>query len=321
MAAVETQPVPAGQQAGADGADGAQRGKRRKSWAMRKQELILLSFTVPALVLYIWFFIIPALQSVQYSITDWNGYSADFNYVGLRNFRRAVLGDSLFTNALVNNLKFWLVVLIFQTLFALMLAIFLFRNSRSSSLLRGLFFFPTILSSVSVAYIWKFIYDPNYGLGNDVLGIFGGSSAFLGNDDTAIYWVALTQVWFHAGQMMTIFVAGLQSVPTEMIEAASVDGANRWQTFKSVTWPMIAPSTTIVMAYTTIQSFKAFDVILGLAGNPPKGSMDILSTRIYTTFANSQYGYAAAEAILLVIVIVVLNFAVRKAVGFTQAQA
>lgn len=295
--------------------------RRRRSHARRKEELVLLAFTLPALALYVFFFIIPALQSVQYSITDWNGYSADFSYVGLRNFTRALTNDSLFTNALTNNLKFWLLVLVFQTLFALVLALLLFRNTRGSALLRGVFFFPTILSSVSVAYIWKFVYDPNFGIGNELLGLFGLSSSFLGNDRTAIYWVAVTQVWFHAGQMMTIFVAGLQSVPAEMLEAAAVDGANRWQTFWAVTWPIIAPSTTIVMAYTTIQSFKAFDIILGLAGNPPKRSMDILSTRIYTTFANFEYGYAAAQAILFVVVIVALNFAVRRLVSYSQPSA
>jgi len=198
------------------------------------------------------------------------------------------------------------------------LAVFLFKNTRGAAPLRGLFFFPTILSSVSVAYIWKFIYDPNYGLANQFLGLFGASSSFLGNENTAIYWVALTQVWFHAGQMMTIFVAGLQSVPSEMLEAAEVDGASRWQRFANVTWPMIAPSTTIVMAYTTIQSFKAFDLLLGLAGNPPKSSMDIMSTRIYTTFANSEFGYAAAEAILFVLTILILNFVVGRGMRLTQ---
>lgn len=292
------------------------KGSRRRSW--RGYQLTLVGFTVPALALYITFFIIPALQSVQYSFTNWNGYSATFDYVGLDNFRRALTNDNLFGNAVTNNLKFWIIVLVFQTLFALMLAVFLFRNFKGSALMRGLFFFPTILSSVSVAYIWKFIYDPNYGLGNDILGLFGVSSSFLGNDNTAIYWIAITQVWFHAGQMMTIFIAGLQSVPQELIEAAAVDGAGRWAVFKHVTWPMIAPATSIVMAYTTIQSFKAFDLILGLAGNPPKGSMDIMSTRIYTTFANFQYGYASAQALLFVAVIVALNFAVRRIVGLTQ---
>jgi len=293
--------------------------RRRTTKARRIDELILLSFTVPALIIYIVFFVLPTLQSAQYSITNWDGFSNTFDYVGIHNFVRAITSDSLFTSSLANNLKFWIVVLVFQTLAALLLAVMLFRNSRSTSVLRGLFFFPTILSSISVAYIWKFIYDPNYGLGNGLLHLFGASSSFLGNNDTAIYWVALTQVWFHAGQMMTIFIAGLQSVPQEMLEAAAVDGASRWRTFTSITWPMIAPATSIVLAYTTIQSFKAFDVILGLAGNPPKPSMDILSTRIYTTFANNQFGYAAAEAILFVLVIVVLNGGVRRLVGLTQA--
>lgn len=292
--------------------------KRRRRGVERRGRLTLLAFTLPALVLYIIFFITPALQSIQYSLTDWNGYSAEFNYVGLKNFARAITNDNLFGDSVLTNLNFWLIVLMFQTLFALVLAVLLFRNFKGSALLRGLFFFPTILSSVSVAYIWKFIYDPNYGLGNDILGLFGASSSFLGNDKTAIYWVAISQVWFHAGQMMTIFIAGLQSVPEELIEAARVDGANHWQVFKHVTWPMLAPATSIVMAYTTIQSFKAFDVILGLAGNPPKGSMDIMSTRIYTTFANNQYGYASAQAILFVAVIILLNWAVKRLVGLTQ---
>lgn len=202
-----------------------------------------------------------------------------------------------------------------------MLALFLVKESRGASWLRGIFFFPTILSSISVAYIWKFIYDPNFGLGNRILETIGlgqYTSSFLGDDRAAIFWIGVSQVWFHAGQMMTIFVAGLQSVPAELYESAEVDGASKWQQFTQVTWPMIAPATSIVLAYTTIQSFKAFDLILGLGGNPPKGSMDIMSTRIYTTFANSQFGYAAAQSLLFVVVIGVVVWVQRRAVGLTQ---
>ena len=92
-------------------------------------------------------------------------------------------------------------------------------------------------------------------------------------------------MWFHVGQMMIIYVAGLQQIPQELYESAEIDGAGRWQQFRYVTLPMVAPATAIVMAYTTVQSFKAFDLILGLGGNPPKGSLDILSTRIYAGFA------------------------------------
>lgn len=307
--------------AGSTARVGKPRNRRRRSTALHPG---IYLFPLPALVIYVIFFAVPTVQAVQYAVTDWDGFSAEYNVVGLDNFRRAITGDDLFINALGNNLQFMLVVVVFQTAFALLLAVFLARNSTASTLMRGLFFFPTILSSVSVAYIWKFIYDPNFGLANTVLGAVGLDglrSAFLGNDAAAIYWVALTQVWFHAGQMMVIFIAGLQSVPAELYEAAQIDGAGPWRRFRSITWPMIAPATTIVIAYTTIQSFKAFDLVLGLGGNPPKYSLDILSTRIYTTFANSQFGYAAAESLLFMAFIAAIVFAQRRVLKLTQAEA
>jgi raffinose/stachyose/melibiose transport system permease protein len=293
--------------------------RRRRRSALTHPALYL--FPLPALALYVFFFAIPALQAVQYAVTDWDGFSADYNVVGIGNLTRAVTDDNLFRNALTNNLKFMLVVVIAQTLLSLLFAMFLTKNTRSSIALRALFFFPTILASVSVAFIWKFIYDPNFGLINqtlDAVGLDALKSPFLGDDSKAIYFVAVTQVWFHVGQMMVVYVAGLQQVPQELYESARVDGATRWHEFRYVTWPMIAPATAIVLAYTMIQAFKAFDLILGLGGNPPRASLDILSTRIYTTFANSQFGYAAAESILFMIVILAVTWLQRRAVRLTQ---
>ncbi|MDQ0770384.1 raffinose/stachyose/melibiose transport system permease protein [Pseudarthrobacter defluvii] len=278
----------------------------------------LYLFPLPAVAVIAFFLVMPTLQAFQYAITDWNGFSAAFNYVGLDNFIRAFTNDSLFTNALTNNLKFVLLVVIAQTFFSLILALLLTKNSRGSILLRALFFFPTILSSVSVAFIWKFIYDPNFGLANSVLrtvGVDGG--AYLGNDAQALYWVAVTQVWFHSGQMMVVYIAGLQAIPRELYEAAEMDGANKWQQFKSITWPFVAPATSIVVAYTTVQSFKAFDLILGIAGNPPKSSLDILSTRIYSTFANSEFGYAAAQSIIFMAMIALVTWLQRRLLRLT----
>lgn len=278
----------------------------------------LYLFPLPAVAVVAFFLVMPTLQAFQYAITDWNGFSAAFNYVGLDNFIRAFTKDSLFTNALTNNLKFVLLVVIAQTAFSLVLALLLTRNSRGSILLRALFFFPTILSSVSVAFIWKFIYDPNFGLANSVLrtvGVDGG--AYLGNDAQALYWVAVTQVWFHSGQMMVVYIAGLQAIPRELYEAAEMDGAIKWQQFKSITWPFVAPATSIVVAYTTVQSFKAFDLILGIAGNPPKAALDILSTRIYSTFANSEFGYAAAQSIIFMAMIALVTWLQRRLLRLT----
>lgn len=291
--------------------------RQRKGSSPMAAHPALWLFPVPALVLYIAFFVIPTIQGVFYSVTDWDGFSPTAQFVGLDNFVTIFTDDDLFRNALSNNLKFMVVVVVFQTIFSLVLAVLLTKNSRSSVALRSIYFFPTILSSVSVAFVWKFVYDPNFGLINSVLGDLGldrFQSAFLGNDAQAIYWVAITQVWFHVGQMMIIYIAGLQQIPQELYESAQTDGASRWQQFRHVTLPMIAPATAIVMAYTTVQSFKAFDLILGMGGNPPKSSLDILSTRIYSGFANSEFGYAAAESLVFMALIATITWMQRRAV-------
>jgi raffinose/stachyose/melibiose transport system permease protein len=295
-------------------------GARPRRGATRTHPALWL-FPLPAVALYVVFFALPTAQAFQYAVTDWDGLSAAFNSVGLRNFTTMATNDDLFHNATANSLKFLLVVVVLQTGLSLLLALLLQRNSKATSALRALYFLPAILSSVSVAFVWKFMYDPNFGLINqtlDAVGLGRLQSAFLGNESSAIYWVALTQVWAHAGQLMVIYIAGLQQIPRELYESADLDGAGRWQRFRFVTWPMIAPTTAIVIAYTTIQSFKAFDLILGLGGNPPKGSLDILSTRIYATFTNSQFGYAAAESIVFMLVIALVSVLQRRAVKLTQ---
>ncbi|SES48149.1 carbohydrate ABC transporter membrane protein 1, CUT1 family [Pedococcus cremeus] len=306
-------------QVGASAAARPSAGGRRRSPTRVHPALWL--FPLPALALYAVFFAGPTLQAFQYSVTDWDGFSAAYQNVGLKNFTTIATSDDLFRGALTNNLEFLLVVVIAQTLLSLVLALLLQRNSRSSTTLRALFFLPAILSSVSVAFVWKFMYDPNFGLINQALGavgLDGLKSSFLGDDTKAIYWVAIAQVWAHAGQLMVIYIAGLQQIPEELYESASLDGASQWQRFRYVTWPMVAPTTAIVVAYTTIQSFKAFDLILGLGGNPPKGSLDILSTRIYTTFTNSKFGYAAAESVVFMVIIALVSWLQRRAVRLTQ---
>src|SRR5699024_4034020 len=154
--------------------------------------------------------------------------------------------------------------LVFQTLFSLIFAMILLKNTKTNTFFRVLFFFPTILSSVSVAFIWTFVYDPNLGFLNPILEMVGLdilTQSWLGDQSIAIYSIAFVQIWFHTGQVMIIFIAGLQNIPKELYEAAIVDGASRWQKFTKVTWPLLKPTTTMVVAYITIQSFKAFDLL------------------------------------------------------------
>jgi raffinose/stachyose/melibiose transport system permease protein len=217
-----------------------------------------------------------------------------------------------------NNVRFTLLVVIFQTSFALLFAIFLVKNTKTTIFLRTLYFFPTILSSVSVAMIWLFLYDPNVGVINTTLtkvGLDGLALNWLGSESTALYAIAFTQVWFHTGQMMVIYIAGLQQIPAELYEAAEVDGASRWQQFRNVTWPMSIPTTGVVIAYTTIQSFRAFDLVFSMTNGGPNNASSIFATLIYVTgFFEYKVGYAAAQTVFMVVTIVLISWLQRRAI-------
>lgn len=277
-------------------------------------------FAAPALIVYTYFFAAaPTLQTFLYSLTDWDGYSADFDWVGLQNFGDLATRDDQFAGATLNSLQFTFVVAIVQTLLALGLAVLLTRTTRASTVLRAVFFFPAILSSVAVAFVWKFVFDPELGPLDPALSAIGlGGSGYLARPGTAILWLALVQVWAHAGQLTVVFVAGLQQIPKEYYEAATVDGAGRWQRFRFITLPLVAPTALIVLAYTTVQSFKAFDLVLGLAGNPPNPPLDILATRIYGGFADSRFGYAAAESVVFLLLIALVTWLQRRAISRGQ---
>ncbi|AQQ51952.1 carbohydrate ABC transporter permease [Planococcus lenghuensis] len=282
-----------------------------------KNSKSLFWFFVPGFLLYLVFFLYPTVSALFYSFTDWDGLSENFQYVGFENYERAFTGDSIFKKVAVNNLQFMFTVVILQTIVALAFAMLLIRNTRTNVFFRALYFFPTILSSVSVAFIWAFIYDPTFGILNNFLeaaGLGALTQSWLGNADIAIYSLAITQVWFHAGQMLIIFVAGLQSIPEDLYEVARIEGASKWQTFRNVTWPLLAPSATIVVAYTTIQSFKAFDLVFAMTGGGPNNSTEIIATYIYeVAFRGYEFGYASAVSVLFMLIIGIITYLQFKA--------
>ncbi|WP_281863701.1 carbohydrate ABC transporter permease [Planomicrobium okeanokoites] len=274
-------------------------------------------FFLPGLLLYSIFFLYPTVSALFYSFTDWDGLSDAYQFVGVGNYERALTGDSVFRKTVGNNLKFMLMVVVFQTLIALVFAMIVLKNTKANLFLRALYFFPTILSSVSVAFIWAFIYDPSLGILNQILELLGLDflqQNWLGNSDIAIYSLAVTQIWFHAGQMLIIFVAGLQAIPEDLYEVAKIEGASKWQTFRNVTWPLLAPSATIVIAYTTIQSFKAFDLVFAMTGGGPNNSTEIIATYIFdVAFRSYNFGYASAISVLFMIIIALITFLQFKA--------
>jgi raffinose/stachyose/melibiose transport system permease protein len=274
----------------------------------------------PSLLLFLAFYLYPALQNLQFATRRWDGITPPEN-VGLRNFTNLLTNDDLFYKVLGNNIEFTFLVVIFQTAFALLFAIYLVNNSRGNIFFRTLFFFPTILSSVSVGLIWLFLYDPNFGALNlffNRVGLESFALNWLGSESSVLYAIAFTQVWFHTGQMMVVYIAGLQQIPRELYEAAEVDGASRWKQFTNVTWPMAIPTTVVVMAYTTIQSFRAFDLIMVMTNSMagPNNSSNIFSTLIYLTLYNElRLGYAAAQTIFMVIVMLLITWLQRRTIG------
>ena len=184
---------------------------------------------LPAFAIYSFLYLYPSVSNLWNSTKRWDGVLPP-EFIGARNFTYLATNDDLFLRVLGNNIRFALVVVVLQTSFSLLFATFLLKNTKTTIFLRVVYFFPTILSSVSVGLIWLFLYNPNYGLINATakkVGLMSDPGVnWLGDGRYALYAIAITQVWFHTGQMVVIYVAGLQQIPAELYEAAEVDGAS-----------------------------------------------------------------------------------------------
>lgn len=288
---------------------------KRKRSLRRSESKVLLFMALPAFTIYAILYLYPALTNLLYATRRWDGIGEP-ETVGLRNFTYMFTNDDVFIQSISNNFRFMFLVVVFQTGLSLLFATYLTRNTRTTIFLRTLYFFPTILSSVSVGLIWLSLYDPNYGFINAIFKAVGLESLalnWLGDSRYALYALVVTQVWFHTGQMMVIYVAGLQQIPQELYEAAQVDGASKWQQFRSVTWPMALPTTAVVVAYTTIQTFRAFDLVYTMTNGGPLNSTEILVTLIYrNAFFGYQYGYAAAQTVVLIVVVLLITWLQRR---------
>lgn len=277
---------------------------------MRKH-LRLLPFVLPGLSLYAVLFLYPTISALYYSLTNWDGLSPSYQFVGLQNYQK-VSEDIIFRKAMGNNVKFMLTVVLVQTVVSLLLALQIYKTTKWNVFLRALFFLPTILSSVSVGFIWTFIYDSNLGAVNIMLqniGLGGVAQNWLGDPKIAIFSIAAVQAWAHIGQMAVLFIAGLLSIPKELKEAAILDGASQIRLFFRIIWPLLAPAAALVVSYTTIQSFKAFDLVFTMTGGGPNYSTEILSTYIYSSaFLNYTFGKAATASVYFMILIAVITF-------------
>jgi len=255
----------------------------------------LLVFLAPAMLVYTIFMVYPLFDSLRLSFYDVNDFGKEV-FVGFQNFIRlftSVNWAPRFWQALKNNVVFFLIHTFIQNPIGLLLAALLTRMTiKGKNFFRTVFFMPTMLSFVLVGFIWKLILSPLWGIAKDILQMVGLGSLFgpwLGLESTALVTVSLISVWQYVGIPMMLFYAALISIPDELVEASMVDGANEWQAFWKIKFPILLPTIGIVEMLTFVGNFNAFDlvfVVQGAMGNP-EYSTDLLGVLFYrTTFGH-----------------------------------
>ena len=262
-------------------------------------------FVLPAFALYAVFMIYPFLQSIYFSFTDWNGVLPEKNFVGLANYRR-MLGDALLWTSLWHTVIWVVIGTIGPLVVGLLLAVLLWRRPRGFTLFRTAYFMPQVLSSVVIAIVWGWIYNPVFGILNkalDAVGLNDVSRGWLGDPDVALYAVLVAAIWATIGFVFVIFLAGLQNVSKDLLEAATIDGANTWQRFWNVTVPQLAGVLNVGIAFLLIGGFSVFDIVFVMTGGGPANATDVLATYTYKeAFTQNNVGYASAIAVVITVI-------------------
>lgn len=278
-----------------------------------------IAFLALPLIVYMTIVIIPLATSFFFSFTDWNGFNPDYNFIGFQNFRK-ILIDPNFKNAIKNTIIWMGVAILVPTSAGLAIALVLHRRVFAANFYKSLFYLPICLSLAVIGQVWIWIYQPDWGLINVVLRSIGLDQltlAWLANPDTALIAVMIAWCWQQVGLAMVIFLAGLTSIPTELTEAAEIDGASFWQTLRYVVVPLLSPATTVVIALSIINSLKSFDVVYMMTQGGPFHSSDTLAMFMYNeSFKKYYMGYGSAIAVVLFLIAMVVI-----AVYFRQVRA
>ena len=265
-------------------------------------------FILPNFIFFFTFIVLPVLMGLVISFTDYNGFK-QFNFVGLKNYIE-MFRDEYFLVSLWHNLLYTLVTVPGTIVFALLLAILVNKGIRGSGIFKTMFFLPNISSMVAVGIVWAIIFNPTQGPLNSFLRSIGidNPPMWLSSTNTALWSVMLVAIWKQAGYYMIIILAGLQSIPNQLYEAASIDGANGVRKFFKITLPMLSPTMFMVIILSIINSFQVFDLINIMTEGGPGRSTNVLVYRIYQEgFQKLQFGYASAMAYFLFLIIMVIT--------------
>lgn len=284
-----------------------------KSKRKKREAMTTVLYTIPAILLVTVMMYIPFVMSGYYSLTEWNGIAKDAKFVGLQNFATIFGKSKDFTNALIFTGKYTVVFMIFSNVLALLLAVCLTKKFKGANLLRGVFFIPYIMSMTIVGFIWKFIFTQGFDKLADLTNWGVWNLSWLGDPKLAFYSVALVGVWQSLGFYIVLYIAGLQAVPNDVLEAATVDGATSRQRFFKVTLPLLGPSITTCVFMSLTNGLKVFDIILALTKGGPGTATYSVTLQIYKeAFQNNNYGLGSAESIIYFLVVLVVTQIVLK---------
>jgi raffinose/stachyose/melibiose transport system permease protein len=278
--------------------------KRKARTALK----VSLLWAVPAVAITLCIHYIAVGAGSWYAFTDWDGVSAHANFVGLDNFK-AIFRDPTARKALTNTVMLAVSFVIVANVIGLLLALGLQRALKTRFFVRALFFAPVVLSALAVSYIWQYIFDFNGPL-NAVLkdiGLGSWAKSWTGSPTWAIWTIWVVLVWQFSGLCMVLYLAGLEGIPTELNEAAAVDGASTIRRFRSVTLPLLAPAFTISLTLTMIMGLRVFDQVMALTGGGPVNASETLATQVYKqAFVSGRFGYSAATALLLTVLVLIV---------------
>lgn len=267
----------------------------------------LFVFIIPPIIIYTIFWILPVFINLGLSFFKYKGIKplSEATFIGLGNYVY-LIKDRLFWLSLNHNLVYMALTVTVQTVLSLFLAIVIDNWVRVKSFFKLAFFIPYIMSWVVVSFLWKWIYNPVFGLLNSILTEVGLESfirLWLGDPNIVLYSLIVIAIWRSTGFYTIIFLAGLQAIPQELIEAAQIEGANFWQYIRKITLPLLHPILTIVIVLGLIDGFRVFDVMYIMAEGQPQDSTTVLATYIYqNAFFYFNMGYASAIAVILLLI-------------------
>ena len=267
-------------------------------------------FIAVPLAIYLVWVVGPMLYTFYLSLTDWDGIS-ELRFIAYRNFSR-LFRDRVFYKSFTNNIKWIISFITFPVAGGLALAMALNREVPASRFFKAIFFFPMVLSFVVCGLIWSWMYQPDSGIINSLLRFVGLGAVARGwlSDPSLVIWsIIFVAIWRQVGYVMLLYLAGLQSVNPDLVDASKVDGAGSWQSFRHVILPQLAPITVVVVVISIIDSLRAFDLVYVMTKGGPFNSSSVLATFMYNeAFNNYRMGYGASISVILFAISLVFIF-------------